>query len=493
MPNMTMWYAISSAKGLTNMKTIKRETMRIKTIIQLILLLAYFNSVQSQDAINAETQDEMENLAEAFLEKTKAPGLSIAVRKNGNTIYAKGFGQANKDANIPMDTRTKLRTASVAKVITATALGVLASEGKLDFDAPIKDYVPYIPDAFSHLTTRQLAGHTAGLAHRPKGEQFKKKQYDDIRETVLLMKAPPLFEADTDYKYSTHAYNLLGAVIEGASGKSYADYMTNFIFKPLHMTHTGPENIDALTQEDAELYSIAKGKVRKAKRTNGSYKVPGAGFRSIPSDLVKMMDAYTNGMISENVVTEMFKSHQLNGGKKTFVGIGWRSAIDPFGNPVIEHAGSWHGARTVIVHYPEEDLNISLMINADCPVLIEETAHLFAQVIRNKKQTVKDMVLTNQKIMLTLETKEKREVHEGTLTMNTKTGRLKTKKKGFLSDSPILYLGSTNDYAIATSYGLLYAHLKNDTTLEGRIFNYFNRSDKNPKSETPLATIQTKG
>lgn len=466
--------------------------MRITTVFQLILLLFHCWNVQPQEALSEQTHAELETLAEAFLEKTKAPGLSIAVRKKGKTIYAKGFGQANQEANIPMDTSTRLRTASVAKVITATALGVLASEGKLDFDAPIKDYVPYIPAAFAQLTTRQLAGHSSGLAHRPKGEQYKKKQYNDIRETVLLMKAPPLFEANTDYKYSTHAYNLLGAVIEGASGKSYADYMNEFIFNPLRMLHTNPENIHELIEKDAQLYSISKGKVRKARRTNGSYKVPGAGFRSTPSDLVKMMDAYTNGMISDSVVAEMFESHQLSDGTKTFVGIGWRSSIDPFGNRVIEHAGSWHGARTVLVHYPEEDLNISLMLNADCPVLIEETAHLFAQVIRDKKQPVKNMALTNEKITFTLQTKEKQELHEGTITMNAETGLLHINKKGFLSTSPILYLGSANDYAIATVHGLLYLELKNNTVLEGKIFSYYNRLDKNPREKTPLGTIGLK-
>jgi len=313
-----------------------------------LLLLLFSLNLNAQEKLPNPVRLEVETLAEAFLEQTKAPGLSIAVSKNGSVIYAEGFGYANVEESIPMDSTIKLRTASVAKVITATALGRLASEGKLDFDAPIGQYVPYINKDYAHLTTRQLAGHTAGLAHRPKGERYKKRQYDTIEETVGLMRAPLLFEPDTDYKYSTHAYNLLAAVIEGASGETYLDYMNEAIFKPLGMTNSGAEHIKKLTKKDAQIYYVKNDTLRLEKITNASYKIPGAGFRTTPSDLVKMMEGYTNGFISEIVVDDMFTSHELKNGTKTNVGIAWRSSFDPFDNRVMEHAGSWRGARTLL-------------------------------------------------------------------------------------------------------------------------------------------------
>ncbi|MDB4292409.1 beta-lactamase family protein [Maribacter sp.] len=465
--------------------------MQYKMLFPLFLLFfqCCWNGT-AQETLDDSTQTEVEALAKVFIQQTKAPGLSIAVRKGGTTIYAEGFGYANVEAKIKMDPSITLRTASVAKVITATALGMLATEGKLDFDTPIKKYVPYIPKMYAELTARQLAGHTSGMKHRPRGEKFKKKQYTTIRETVLLMKAPLLFEANTDYSYSTHAYNLLAAVIEGASGKTYVAYMNDVVFKSLGMTNTVVEDIKALTTKDAQLYAIKKGTLRKDKITNASYKVPGAGFRSTPTDLVKMMDAYSNGMISTTVAAEMFKSNQLKNGTKTHVGIAWRSSIDPFDNPVIEHAGSWRGARTVLVHYPKEGMSISIMINADCPVLIEETAHLFAHVIRNKTRAASDLGSIDEKIKLTLNSKEKKESHKGFFTLNPKIGSLKTTSTGFLKDNPVLYLGSTTNYAMATSFGLLYVQLHTDKALNGRIFAYYNRRDTNPTTEIPLATFE---
>lgn len=180
----------------------------------------------------------VETLAKEFLHKTKLPGLSIAVSKKGELIYAKGFGYADLEAKIPMSSDTQLRTASVAKVITATALGRLVTEEKLNIDEPIKKYIPYIDKKYANLTTRQLAGHTAGIRHRPKGNSYKRKQYNTIQESVQLIKRPLLFTPDTNYKYSTSGYNLLAAVIEGASGKKYTEYLNQEIFEPLGMMHT---------------------------------------------------------------------------------------------------------------------------------------------------------------------------------------------------------------------------------------------------------------
>ncbi|MEM7084920.1 MAG: serine hydrolase domain-containing protein [Bacteroidota bacterium] len=464
---------------------------KIRTSI-LFVLLTLAISTNAQEKLTNSVRSEVESLAAAFLLQTNTPGLSIAVSKNGNIIYAEGFGYANIEKSIAMDTTTRLRTASVAKVITATALGRLASEGKLDFDAPIHQYVPYINKDYAHLTTRQLAGHTAGLPHRPRGARYKKKQYDAIKETVGLMEAPLLFEPDTDYKYSTHAYNLLAAVIEGTSGKAFLDYMNNAIFKPLGMTHTGAEHIKKLTKKDAQIYYVKNGKPRLEKITNPSYKIPGAGFRTTPSDLVKMMEAYSNGFISKKVVEEMFSSHHLKNGTKTNVGIAWRSSFDPFDNRVIEHAGSWRGARTVIVHYPNQNLNISLMVNANCQVLIEETAHIFAEVIRNGKIKGTTIKIPNEAVRVTYNSEKGKEVYDGTLALNGKNGHLHTKSDGFLKSNPIHYLGTEQNYILSTKHGFIYMDLDVSNALFGQLFIYSNRLPHNPKKETPMVTFKNK-
>lgn len=454
----------------------------------LSLLCAVSYALQSQNVQN-QGYSQLDTLATMFIKQANIPGLSMAISKNETVVYTKAFGYSDIEGNQKMTINTRLRTASVAKVITATAIGRLASQNKIQLDAPIKTYVPYIDTKYEHLTTRQLAGHTSGLAHRPNKKRAKKKQYNAVKETVLLMDSDLLFEPDTAYKYSTHAYNLLAAVIEGASGKKYMDYMQENIFTPLGMKNTVAENIKLITKHDAQLYTIKNNKIRKERLTNDSYKLAGAAFRSTPLDLVLMMKAYSNGFISKKVVNEMFKSHQLKDGTKTNVGIAWRSSIDPFNNNTIEHAGNWRGARTVIVYFPEENLTISLMVNASCSILIEETAHMFAQILRTSIQTAPKIKTKKQNITLIVNSQKKKKTYAGTFSFNGRNGVLKTKNQGFMKHNPIHYLGNDYNYTLATSYGLLYVHLK-DLTIGGKIFTYYNRLSNNPKEAVPYAVFK---
>ncbi|MEO1654427.1 MAG: serine hydrolase domain-containing protein, partial [Bacteroidota bacterium] len=330
-------------------------------------------------------------LMQDFLNKSKLPGISLSINQRGTLIYSKGFGYADMEGQIKMRPQTQVRTASVAKVLTATALGKLVSEGKLDLDTPIGHYISYLKTPFSDLTSRQLAGHTAGIVHRPVSNSAKKKDYNTIREAVKLVEQTELlFEPDTEYKYSSLAYNLLAGVIEEVSGKSYIRYMKENIFMPLQMHQTFPEKKSERSAKDAKMYYFKKGKLSPdPKYFNGSYKLAGAGFRSTSEDLARLMNAYSDGFLREKVVQDMFRSHRLKNGQKTQVGIGWRISKDFQNRPTIEHAGSWQGARTVIVYYPEQQLSITMMINAQCNIFIEETAQVIAQLFLEKSRSAK--------------------------------------------------------------------------------------------------------
>ncbi|MEM1119187.1 MAG: serine hydrolase domain-containing protein [Bacteroidota bacterium] len=424
----------------------------------------------------------VETLLAELVDKMNLPGLSIAVSKNEQVIYAKAFGYADVESQIKMTTNTRIRTASVAKVITATAIGRLVSEGKLDLDAPIKNYIPYIGNTYANLTTRQLAGHTSGVIHRKKGMGYTKKQYTEVKDMVAIAKNEALlFEPDTDYQYSTYAFSLLAAVIEGASGQQYTDYLKTAIFEPLEMTQTAPENIKQLTATDAQCYFFEKGKRKLRKKpTNGSYKLAGAAFRSTPTDLVKLMHGYTNGLIAPEVVKKMFTSHQLKNGEKTGVGIAWRPSFDPFGNTPVDHAGFWMGARTVVVHYPQQQLNISIMVNAQVPFFIEETAHLLAQLFLKKAEENSVIKNLDQTIAVTTHFNGTDKNYTGHLRMKGQEGQLDIATNGFLKSNTIRYLGFGRHYVLVTSLGLFYLNLDDAPNLAGKLYLYENRNAQNP-------------
>ncbi|MEO0876799.1 MAG: serine hydrolase, partial [Bacteroidota bacterium] len=139
--------------------------------------------------ISAEEKADL--LLQAFLKKTRVAGVSVSVNRAGNLIYSKGVGYANIVEEIPMEPSSQIRTASVAKVITATALGKLATDGKLDFDLAIGNYIPNLAEPYASLTTRQIAGHTAGIPHRPSSKQAMRKHYNAVQETIVFFEDTP--------------------------------------------------------------------------------------------------------------------------------------------------------------------------------------------------------------------------------------------------------------------------------------------------------------
>lgn len=455
------------------------------------LLLSINVKGQATDPINAFPSVEL--LAEEFLNKTKLPGLSIAVSKNEELIFAKAFGYADVKNEIPVELDTRFRAASVSKVLTATAIAKLVSAGKLNLDAPISKYIPDLNPSYAPLTIRQIANHTSGLKHRHDGRSFSRKEYT-TKQNIDLMRQPLLFESGTDYRYSTAGFNLLAAAIESVSGKSFTKYMEDEIFKPLGIQDTQAETIKELNNKDAKLYHLKKGKLKKEKKlSNGTLKLAGAGFRTTPIDLVKMMNAYSNGFISEDTVNEMFKKSKLKDGRKIQIGVAWRCSTDAFGNEVIEHSGNWQGARSVVVYYPKEKLSIAIMINARCSVFIEEMAHIIAQQFLNneEKEIIQNIISKKVKVELKLSDGTTAE-YEGNLNMENGIGKLKVDREAnFINTNPIYYLGFGNHYTIVTNFGLLYLKAKNEFEFQAEVYLYGSMNKANPTNQEPILTFNT--
>lgn len=476
----------------------KPKLMKLLTFFLLFLTQLVIANDKIVDAQTTEIRNDLiATLVNETLAKSKLPGLALTVSKEGEIIYSQGFGYADLENKVNMLPTTQIRTASVAKVITATALGKLASEGKIDFDTPIGEYVTYLKEPFASLTIRQISGHITGIQHQPSSNRAKKKTYTSSKEMVQLVEETSLlFEPATKYQYSTLGYNLLAGVIESITGKSYADYMQEEIFTPLKMTQTFPDDKSKLTEKDAKMYYFKKEKLTLDKKYfNGSYKLAGAGFRSTSEDLVKMMNAYSNGFLKDEVVEEMFTSSTLKNGNKTNVGIGWRLNIDMHWRETIEHAGSWQGARTVVAYYPKEKLSISIMINAQCTFFIEETAHLIAQLFLNDIDLNQNLEPVSNQLSIQYNANDgTKKKLTGIVNMtSSKMGFLEVKTEiKFLQKGKLFYLRNESDYALITDFGMLYLKLKTSPKLEGELFVYQLQNDLYHMKNKPIFTITSK-
>ncbi|HAA15866.1 MAG TPA: hypothetical protein DCE41_30805, partial [Cytophagales bacterium] len=321
------------------------------------------------------------------------------------------------------------------------------------------------------------------------------RHYAEVKETLSFFDDLSLdFTPGSQYQYSTLGYNLLAILIEELSGKRYADYMAEAIFRPLGMDQTYPDPGADLSQADAHLYYLNKGKLKWDRRPiDGSYKLAGAGFRSTSEDLVKMMVGYQNGFISPGVRETMFTSGLLADGEATHVGLGWRLNRDIHDRPTIEHAGSWQGARTVVVHYPAEDLSLAIMINTQCVLFIEETAHLIADQFLSKTGGTPSVSKPAQPLTV------RNTGYDGSVTTHTGELALTEGAPGilfmdmdsdWLRQNPVYPLGTAQDHALSTPYGLLYLQLDFTQQPLGKLYQYQVLGDPFHMRQQPTLTLQ---
>lgn len=316
------------------------------------------------------SQGSLENELNEYLSKFKmvknVPSISGGVLKNGKIIWTGTTGYADVENFVHAMDSTVYRIASISKLITAVAVIQLVEKGKMNLDDDVRKYLDYYPKKKYVFTIRQLLNHTAGIRDYKTGEFDSKIYYHSTKEVIQMFANDSLlFEPGTSYHYSTLGYNLLSGVIERASGMSYLDYVSNFIFKPLSMNSTGAD-----IQKNI-IYFRAKGYIKdnlrnlkNAPLADLSIKYPGGGFLSTASDLLKFADALIYGkVISRSSLDTMTAPIKLKNGKSQSYGLGIIRATDDYGRSYYTHSGKGTGFVAQLVIYPDQQLAIVHLIN----------------------------------------------------------------------------------------------------------------------------------
>lgn len=297
-------------------------------------------------------------LMQAIMEESGTPGMSVAVGIDGEIVWSEGFGYADVEHRIPVWEETKFRIGSVSKPITATALGMLYEQGRLDLDVPVEQYVPSFPEKRWPITTRLVAGHLAGIRHY-RGEEFlSNKHYSTVLEGLQIFQDDTLlFEPGTRYSYSTYGWNLISAVVEGASGENFLTYMQEHVFEPLGMQHTVADHTDSIIPQRTRFYQRAEdGRVLNAPFVDNSYKWAGGGFISTPEDLVRFGMAHLGDELLKRETIEMlWTSQHTRESREINYRIGWSVNRDGGRVSLASHGGGSVGGTTFLLILPQEN------------------------------------------------------------------------------------------------------------------------------------------
>ncbi len=322
-------------------------------------------------------------LIDALVERERIPGLAAAVLVDGRIVWSEGFGYADLENRVPVTPLTKMRIGSVSKPLTSVALGKLVEEGKLDLDAPVQRYVPSFPEKRYPITTRQAAGHLAGIRHYRGDEFLSHVRYASVLDGLTIFADDSLlFEPGTDYAYSSYGWNLVSAVVEGAAGVPFLRYMREAVFEPMGLRHTVAGHTDSLIAYRTRFYARSgDGRILNAPYVDNSHKWAGGGFLSTAEDLVRFGDALLRGTaLRPETVALLFASLETADGRKTNYGLGWRTGTDAEGRRTVGHSGGSIGGTTRFVIYPDDRVVVALICNlgsVDYDAAEERIAHFF--------------------------------------------------------------------------------------------------------------------
>lgn len=217
------------------------------------------------------------------------PGAAVGILLDGREDTA-SFGVTNVDNPVPVDENTVFHLASVTKTFTATALMRLAAEGRVDLDAPVRDYVPELrladEDAAARITVSNLLNHTAGLDWNLIDTDGRDASVEGF--VAMMADLPQIAAPGTRASYSQAGYNLAGRVIEKVTGQSYERAVASLVLEPLGLADTTFDLNEVIVRKFAVGHTGDEGVLRPTrpwKQNNGNN--PGGGIASTVKDLLR--------------------------------------------------------------------------------------------------------------------------------------------------------------------------------------------------------------
>ena len=332
--------------------------MRSKSPQLLVIILAVLFA-----ATSVARADKVDDYIRTVLAERHAPGVAVAVIKNGKVVKLKGYGVASVEFNVPVTTETVFEIGSVSKQMTAAGIMLLVEDGKVKLDAPISTYLSNTPEAWKDVTVRHLLTHTSGVKSYSSLDGFELFRHLKTDEFITKLSPHPLeFTPGERNIYSNSGFTLLGHIIQTVSGKPYMQFMLERIFTPLGMTKTADRDPQFIVPNRAAGYEweIDHLEGRDGVLTD----LMGAG--SIVSTIADMAkwDAALNGknFLKPDSRAEWWKQYIFNNGKPSPYGFGWRIAHIR-GHKLIGHTGQTAGFGAANFRYVDDGVTVIVLTN----------------------------------------------------------------------------------------------------------------------------------
>jgi CubicO group peptidase (beta-lactamase class C family) len=312
-----------------------------------------------------------------LMARDQIPGVAVGVVERGQIVFARGFGYRDVERHLPVTPDTLFPLGSCSKAFTATAIALLADEGRVALDAPVRTYLPDFslqdPVASATLTTRDLLTHRSGL---PRHDLFwyqapfsRDELYRRLR--FLEPSGPPR----TRWRYNSPMFVVAGRIVEKVSGQSWESFVQARILAPLNMRRTllSPEAMES-DPDHASPYAIRDGRAERIPMLMRlSAIAPAGAVQTSVRDLARWLTFHATrspALLGERLWRELHRPQaEMPAGDQPEVqhpcyALGWIHESYR-GHPLVVHHGAIDGFTVHLGFLPETGQGVIILMNRD--------------------------------------------------------------------------------------------------------------------------------
>jgi CubicO group peptidase (beta-lactamase class C family) len=365
-----------------------RVRLPAATLLALVLATAPFVLARHSAAQAAATGVRVSDAAvdRIFAKWTAAtPGCAVGASVDGHPALARAYGLADLEQDTRNTPDTIFEAGSVSKQFTAAAVLLLAREGKLSLDDPVRTYMPELPDYGTPITIRHILTHTSGLRDWGSVEEIAgwprtTRVYTQAHVLDILGRQRDLnFPPGAHWSYSNSGYNLAAMIVTRVSGMSFADFTRRRIFEPLGMTQTSwRDDHTRIVKHRAIAYAQERDGFHTEMPFEDVY--GNSSLLTTVGDLLRWNENFTAPKVGDAAfVAEEQRSGVLADGHPHNYGLGLM--IGSYrGVPEIGHSGATAGYRADLVRYPAQHVSIAVLCNVDSAPTVQY-AHDLADLL----------------------------------------------------------------------------------------------------------------
>jgi CubicO group peptidase (beta-lactamase class C family) len=334
----------------------------------------------------------------------KVPGLAIAVVKDGEILYARGFGKRDVEKNLPVTPATLFPIGSCTKAFTTFVMGTLVDEGKLAWDTPARTYLPGLrlsdPIATEAITPRDLVTHRSGLPRHDLFWYNTKRTGKDV--FARLAHFEPTEPLRGKFQYNNMMFMLAGYLVETVDGRPWDEAVRARIFRPLGMDSSNFSVVDSQKSDDfARPYDEQEGKVRAIPFRDITSVGPAGSINSSVAEMARWVAVHTHGgqlggktIISQAVLDDLHAPQIPTGSgygradkhrkeiSPTSYALGW--ATDTYrGHRRVHHGGAIDGFTAMTCLFPDDGLGLVVLTNKNGTTLPETISRHAADRLLN--------------------------------------------------------------------------------------------------------------